>query len=223
MQPPNIDPRAYAVQRELGRGTTGVVYQARDAFDRVVALKVPQFRNDLARAAQSKQFFRESRVLAGLTFTPDPGIPKLHAVGDEYHVREFIDAETLEHGVTSGSISLHEGIACLERICRVVARVHARGVAHRNLHPANILIARDGTPKLIGFGRCGPLSSPTSGSTNAVGVDVRGIQGILNWICTILQQPVPAAVDAAQQPGAADSAVGLADLLAQCVQDWDAG
>jgi len=221
MQPANIDPRAYAVQRELGRGTTGVVYQARDVrVDRVVALKVPQFGNDLNRAAQSKRFLRDCRVLAR---TRDSGIPALYAVGHEYYSRAFIDGNTLEHCVTSGSISLREGVACLETICRVVARIHARGVAHRNLHPANILIARDRTPCLIGFGRCGWRFSSAADWNMATGIDVCGIQGVLNWVCTLLRQPVPAAVDAAQQPGAAASADELADLLAQCVQDWDAG
>jgi hypothetical protein len=90
------------------------------------------------------------------------------------------------------------------------------------VHAANILIAHDGTPKLIGFGRCSPLPDTAADSIKAVGVDVRGIQGILNWMCTVLKQPVPASVDAAQQPGAANSADELADVLAQCIQACDA-
>lgn len=203
MQPYGIDPRRYSIQAELGRGTSGVVLKARYVpFDRIVALKVPQFKSGLDRAPQLNQFVRECQVLARLTGSPEPNIPKLHAVDSvapdsAISVREFIDGETLEERAKSGSISLREGVACLETIGRAVARVHAIGVAHRNLHAANVLIARDRMPKLIGFGRCGPLFGHAEGVGTPAGVDIRGMQGILNWLSTVLKQPVPASVHTA--------------------------
>src|SRR5262245_5295420 len=114
---PTIQFPDYEILAEVGRGTTGIVYRAQCVrLHRVVALKV--LLPSLACEAQARRrFLREARILANLTRAPDPNFPALHAVGGDdarpYHVREFVEGETLEQRVAARSISPREGIRVL--------------------------------------------------------------------------------------------------------------
>jgi hypothetical protein len=59
----------------------------------------------------------------------------------------------------------------------------------------NVLVARGGTPWLIGFGRVGLLAGSPSLPAGAPGtpsdVDVQGLRDLLCWLCGALQHPVP--------------------------------
>ncbi len=136
-------------------------------------------------------------MVASLTAGQDPNIPPVHAVmehqGRPFYIREFVEGGTLEERVAAGSISPREGTRVLVAIAGAVARVHGRGVAHRNLHPANILVAADGVAKLIGFGRVGWLSGsgmlPPGTQGVAAEVDVLALQGMLDWLFSALGNP----------------------------------
>jgi serine/threonine protein kinase len=212
----------YELLLELGRGTTGVVYKAReDILNRVVALKMPLLASPSEAQVRVARFHREARVLARLTSTPDPNFPELHLVGEyqgqPFYVREFVEGNTLEQMARAGSLTLRQGITVLAAVARAIARIHAQGIAHRNLHPANVLIAVDGTPKLIGFGQVGFLAGsdmlPPGESGASAEVEVRWLQELLRWLCVALQQPVPAGLEWVMAPGSATTASAFAEDL----------
>ncbi len=222
VEQPGPDIEGFVILGELGRGTTGAVYEARDAaLNRRVALMVPALPPDAERPAKLQRFLRACQALAYLTSQPGGPIPALHMVGEYngqcFGAREFVEGSTLEQRVVSGSIDLRAGLGIIAAVARVVHWLHGRGLAHRNLSPANVLVATDGTPKLIGFGRVGLLAGSAHLPAGVPGVspevDIRAFQGMLGWLCTGLTQPVPPALAAVRQPGSVASADALAEAI----------
>lgn len=141
----------YRLDRLLGRGGMASVWLASDeVLDRPVAVKLlsdtiasdPEF---LAR------FRREARVAAGLSHPNLIGVYD-YAEGEErpYLVMEYIAGDNLAE-----RMSRHATIDC-ERLARellgALAHIHAAGIIHRDVKPQNVLIAPDGSAKLIDFG-----------------------------------------------------------------------
>jgi serine/threonine protein kinase len=163
---------------------------------------------------------RSPWALGSLTRDPDPHFPTLYEVGENqgqlYLVREFVEGATLEQFVTARVLGVREGIGALAAVARAVQRVHGRGLAHRNLHPANILIAARGAPKLIGFGRVGMLARPGLMPPGVAGVpaesDVQALKEILGWLGAALGQPIPL-------PGSVDSPAAFAEALDSYLQE----
>jgi serine/threonine-protein kinase len=210
---------------EIGRGTTGVVYKARDLrLDRLVAIKVLSSGGSDTHS-RAKKLVREARVLAALTHQPDDNIPTIHAVmelrGQPCIMREFVDGETLASLASSDRITLREAIQSLAVVAGAVARVHALGIAHNNLHPLNILVTADGTPKLIGFGQVGLLARTESQAAGeacvTAEVDIDALQRLLIWLCSALRQDLPRDLEAVCRPGAFQSPLDFQSALDQCL------
>lgn len=151
----------FTLLRELGRGGSGVVYEARQEQPRrLVALKVlhPQ----LALSPKSLQRFRmEAEAAARVAHG---GIVTVYGVG-EHDGRHWIAQE-----LVSGARSLQESIAAWReqsslpinherdvallflQAAQALAAAHAQGVLHRDLKPANLLVTGAGQLKLVDFG-----------------------------------------------------------------------
>lgn len=208
---------------ELGRGTTGVVYEARHiALDRRVVLKIPRLDSASEGFNPSEQFSFECRVLTHLS-EPGMGIPALYMVAEHsaqlYYLREFVDGATLLEQGAKGLINLTSAIRILVEVAKVVERVHGQKLVHRNLSAENVLLAKDGTPWLIGFGRVRRLfesrlsdSEPPFGAI--IDVDVRGLQRMLKWVCQAIHDPIPRGLEDAQQPDAFADAREFAAAIA---------
>jgi serine/threonine protein kinase len=218
----------YEILAELGRGPTGIVYKARHSMvepNRLVALKMPSLGSGPEAGRLLARHENEWNALRVLTWEPDPVIPTLYNAGcdaawqNHHYVREFVDGDTLERSVASGAVNFHEGIRVLAAIAGAVRRMHGRWIAHRNLRAPNILVRTDGAPKLIGFGHVWPLAGddrlPPGMSGVSAEVDVRGLQGILNWLCAALPQPVPASLEAIRRPGSVASAAQFEEALSR--------
>ena len=215
-------PPEYEPLGEPERGTSGIVYKARDKqINRIIALKIPL-------AARSAAFIFECRVLAGLTLGSSIGIPKLHAVseyrGRPYYVREFVEGSTLEHRVTSGTIGFKHALAVLANVARTINTVHESCLVHRNLCPANVLISDDGTPALIGFGRVGVsprIELPREPVVVCTAdVDLEQLGRMLIWLRAEIKQTAPSGLTAicqrylaARLPDSTVNAAMLADEL----------
>ena len=145
----------YLVEIELGRGAASVVYRATDAaLKRRVALKVlPPER--AADAGTRERFRREAEIAARLSH---PSIVPIHAVderdGVAYVVMAFIDGESLEERLArEPRPSLGEVRRILGDMADALAYAHSRGIVHRDVTPANIMIeAETGRPLLTDFG-----------------------------------------------------------------------
>jgi len=144
----------YRLQRRLGAGGCGTVWQARDErLEREVAVKiVPRER------VIGGRFEREACVAARLLH---PGIVTLYeAVIDDqgaYLVCELVRGHTLGELLSTGRLSDRDIVAIGIALCDALAHAHAEGVVHRDVKPANVLVPSDpSTPaqiaKLTDFG-----------------------------------------------------------------------
>jgi WD40 repeat protein len=133
----------YALQRVIGRGGMGVVYEAEQQDpNRRVALKV--IRPGRVHGALSR-FRQEAQVLGQLQH---PGIAQIYEAGaaDEgeggqpYFAMELIDGKPLLEYADSTLLGPRERLELLAQICDAVHHAHLRGVIHRDLKPANILV-----------------------------------------------------------------------------------
>jgi hypothetical protein len=140
----------FSLQRELGRGGMGVVYQAQDvALDRSVAIKVLPL-HLAGDAIVRERFIREARVAAGLSH---PNIVPIHAVEEHgdlaFFVMSLIEGETLRQVVERrGPLPVGQAVGILRDVAWALGHAHGRGVVHRDIKPDNVLIER-GTGRAV--------------------------------------------------------------------------
>ena len=149
---PNIPP--YEILEELGRGSTGVVFKAREKqIGCIVALKTifPKAGSDWT--TQSQRFMREAQAMAACNH---PNIVQIYAVGCQddqpYIVRELVEGRTVRAELEKELFTDRQASKMVEVLARPIHYMHSRGLIHRNLTLENVLVSTDGTVKLIGFG-----------------------------------------------------------------------
>lgn len=211
----------YEILGELGRGTTGIVYNARHPIvDRLVALKTPLPIAEARSGEQRERFLREARALAYLTGVSGSNIAAVCEVSEDqgrlFLTREFVEGQTLERLVLRRSLGLRAGLAILGTVARVVQGVHDKGIVHRNLLPSNILVGLDWTPWLIGFGRVSLAGFEGNLSGGSVQVDLQRLTRILAWLCS-RRRPVSAHLEALCQNSSIPSAAAFANQLSRCL------
>jgi hypothetical protein len=147
---------ALHIRRELGNGRYGVVYEAVDELDRLVAVKV--LRPELAASPRERtRFEQEARKAAAVRHEH---IVTVHRVGEAagaalpYLVMEYLQGETLAERVRrTGVLPPREAGAVVRQAALGLAAAHARGLVHRDVKPSNILLERDsGRAKITDFG-----------------------------------------------------------------------
>jgi serine/threonine protein kinase len=209
----------FEIIAELGRGTTGVVYEVHDVrIDRINALKTLAAGDEVR---SRNRFLREAQILAGLTRNAQIGIPTLHIVGErqgQYLVREFIEGETLQSAMERHRIDLRSGTRILQRVAEIVSRVHAFHVVHRNLQPSNVLVGTDERVWLIGFGRC-RVQDAVRGAAVMTESDVLALQQLLNWLCARLCSDLPDWIRQVQQRSDVASAREFAAVLGEIADE----
>ncbi len=146
----------YELQEAVGHGGSATVYRALDPkHSRTVALKVIPFGGG---EKSGRRFLREARVLASLKH---PSLPRVYAVGRSkgrlYLSCEMLEGENLETALKSGNVSLERSVAAVRDVARALAYAHRRGVVHRDVKPANIILCADRNV-LIDFGLAKRLS-----------------------------------------------------------------
>ena len=143
----------YAVRREIGRGSSAVVYEAvRDGDDEPVALKV--LRGAWDATVVARRFRREQRLLARLAH---PNIAALRdagvtADGRSYVALDLVTGEAIDRYCATHRLTLRGRVALLLDVCAAVSHAHRLLVVHRDLKPTNVLVTDDGTAKLLDFG-----------------------------------------------------------------------
>jgi tetratricopeptide (TPR) repeat protein len=151
----------YELDRMLGRGGMGAVYLAHRVdghFEQKVAIKLIDL--PLATNLFRDRFRQERQILAGLQH---PYIARLldggvTAEGDLYLAMEYVDGVPIHRFCEENDLTESQRLALFLRVCEAVQFAHQNFVVHRDLKPDNILVAVDGTPRLLDFGTAKLLS-----------------------------------------------------------------
>ena len=141
----------YRIERMVGRGGMGEVYEAYDGMLRQsVALKILHVSSPLHR----QRLVEEVRLARQVTH---PGVCRVHDVG-EHEGSPFLTMELIE-GVDLAARLAHSGplpsdqvVDIAVHLCEALAAAHEAGVLHRDLKPSNVLVDRKGAIYITDFG-----------------------------------------------------------------------
>ena len=168
----SADPRigsviaGHRIERLVGRGGMGVVYAAVDvALDRTVALKLiaPEL---AAEPGFRGRFMAESRIAASIDH---PNVVPIFRAGEEdgllFLAMRFVSGDDLRTIVErDGPLGPERAAALVAQVAAALAAAHARGLVHRDVKPANVLVTGDDHCYLTDFGLVKDLAA-TAGVT----------------------------------------------------------
>ena len=143
----------YVIEEKLGEGGMGVVYRARDEkLQRDVALK---FLGTLptGSSANHERALQEARAISALNH---PNICTVYEVGETegrpFIAMEYVEGRPLSVEIPSIGLSLEQVERYGMQLADALAHAHSRGVIHRDLKAANVIITMSGRPKVLDFG-----------------------------------------------------------------------
>ena len=148
----------YKIVRELGRGAMGIVYHAIDPnIGRPVAIKTINLATVLKPDEQERmreRLFREARSAGILSH---PGIVTIYDVEQQgdlaYIAMEYVDGPTLDQLLSQPQAMPPDRMfSILAQTAVALDYAHGKGIVHRDVKPANIMIAANGTAKITDFG-----------------------------------------------------------------------
>jgi serine/threonine-protein kinase len=146
---------SYRILEVIGSGGMGKVFRARrddEAFQKEVAIKVA--RSSFGSLAARERFRAEREMLARLEH---PHIARMLDGGETdeglpFLVMELVDGVPITSWVQASEPPLEELLELFRCVCAAVHHAHRNLIVHRDLKPSNILVAADGTPRLLDFG-----------------------------------------------------------------------
>jgi serine/threonine protein kinase/formylglycine-generating enzyme required for sulfatase activity/dienelactone hydrolase len=143
----------YRVQDEIGHGGMGIVYRAEDIkLGRAVALKFlpPELTQD---KNARERFVQEARAAAALAH---PNICTVYEVDDSgehpFIAMEYVEGETLREKTRRGPLPLGEMLALASQAAEGLEAAHRKGIIHRDIKSANIMVTDKGQAKIMDFG-----------------------------------------------------------------------
>ena len=143
----------YLIEAELGRGGMGVVYRAHQpSLERTVAIKL--LSSDLIGDPDGVRRFRlEAKSVARLNH---PNIVQVYDIEEEenllYLVMEFVDGESLDGLISKTVLTESRCLKIVADIADALHFAHEKGIVHRDVKPANVLMTSDGRVKVADFG-----------------------------------------------------------------------
>jgi len=166
--PSHIGP--YRLLEVVGEGATATVYLAQEPepLGRLVALEL--HRSPLPGRQETLRFKAEQQALAPLHH---PAIAQVYEArttdeGDLYVVMEHVPGLPITDYCDRYGLDVGRRLALFAAVCDGVRHAHQKGVLHRDLRPANVLVMEEAgaaLPKIIGFGAANALDRPPAGGT----------------------------------------------------------
>jgi serine/threonine-protein kinase len=148
-------PSRYAKPELLAYGGMAEVYRATDeSLGRKVAVKVLSERYASDDELHAR-FLREARTAASLS--GEPNVIVIHDVGETrrnlpFIVMELVPGGTVADRLRRGRVPVERALEWLEQAAAALDRAHELGIVHRDVKPANLLVAEDGTIRVSDFG-----------------------------------------------------------------------
>jgi serine/threonine protein kinase/Tol biopolymer transport system component len=173
----------YEVQKLIGSGGMGEVYQARDVrLARDVAIKVlpPLLRYQPDRL---RRFEQEARAAAALNH---PNILAVYQLGiyegAPYLVSELLEGATLRELMKRGPLPSRTAIDYGVQIARGLAAAHDKGITHRDLKPENLFITKDGRLRILDFGLAKLTQAPSSYEPGQAATEAGLVMGTVGYM-----------------------------------------
>ncbi|UCE19579.1 MAG: protein kinase [Gemmatimonadota bacterium] len=144
----------YKILKKLGEGGMGVVYKAKDTkLDRTVALKFlpPELTKD---PNAKERFIQEAKTASALQHNNVSTIHEIDetADGQIFISMDFYEGESLQEKIEKGSLDIEEAIDIGTQIAEGLHEAHEKGIVHRDIKSANIMITSKGQAKIMDFG-----------------------------------------------------------------------
>lgn len=143
----------YRILREIGRGSMGIVYEARDeARDQRVALKILLGASSIEEKAV-RRFLREAQMLERIRH---PNIVPIYRFGEErgtyFFAMQFIDGQTIASLVRKGPIEPRRAAEIARQAAVALDCAHRATIVHRDIKPANLILDTNDNVLLMDFG-----------------------------------------------------------------------
>ena len=144
----------YVIIEQVGTGAMGVVYGAYDPeLDRKIALKLLKPGQGREGHGASARLLREAKAIARL---PHPNVVAVHDVGvledQVFLAMEFVAGGTIKSWLDEKPRSWREILDVFIAAGRGLAAAHAAGLVHRDFKPDNVLLDKEGRPRVVDFG-----------------------------------------------------------------------
>ncbi|MFI5534676.1 serine/threonine-protein kinase [Kitasatospora sp. NPDC051853] len=147
----------YRLRERLGRGGMGTVWRAEDErMHRQVAVKEPTLPPGVGEQERTELCRRMEREAQAAAAIRHPGVVRVHDIetvdGLPWLVMELIEGESLESWLARGTVDVAEAASTGRQLAAALAAVHAAGVVHRDVKPANVMRTPTGELVLTDFG-----------------------------------------------------------------------
>ena len=143
----------YRIEKELGKGNMGVVYQAHDPqIERTVALKV--LREDrMVSEDFVMRFVKEAKAIGRLSH---PNIVTVYDVGQDqgtiYIAMEYLEGRPFDEVIRGSRLELDKILDIGVQVAETLDYAHKKKIVHRDIKPSNMILSEEGRVKLTDFG-----------------------------------------------------------------------
>ncbi len=143
----------YKILDKLGEGGMGVVYKAEDTdLRRTVALKFlsPQA---LGSEEEKSRFIHEAQSAAALDHSSICTVHEIAKEGEHTFIAmAYVEGKSLKDKIESGPLRLEEAVDIALQVAEGLQEAHEKGIVHRDVKPANIMVTPKGQAKIMDFG-----------------------------------------------------------------------
>ena len=157
----------YRIVEKIGEGGQGTVYRAVDTtLDRPAVVKVlpPELTDS---ASNLVRFEREAKLASSLDHPNICTIFGLHKVdGLHFIAMQFVEGRNVRELVNGRPLDLRQALSIAIQVTNAIAAAHAQGIVHRDIKARNVMVARNGTVKVLDFGLAKLMEPQRPGSSD---------------------------------------------------------